>query len=48
MSDVWDPVVKHWRAEPTFVHSVRDLVKFTTVALLGDGLGGIHVGEGGH
>jgi hypothetical protein len=32
---------------PTFVDSVGDLVEFTTVALLGDNLGGV-VGEGGH
>jgi len=33
------------RGVPTFIDGVRDLVKSTTIALLGDGLG---AGEGGH
>ena len=35
-------------AAPTFVHSVGDLVKLTTIALVGGGLGSVGDGEAWH
>ena len=35
-------------AAPTFVHGVGDLVKFTTIALVGGGLGSVGNGEAWH